>query len=119
MRRLRAEADRLAADDQVGLDRIGLADLAHEAPELRGQTARGGTRQGEGEDGLADRFRRVDRQLANLAQVGGDRVGHRLALENRVYLEPEREDGLLDAVVELGGDPLALLSEDLLAFRLA
>jgi len=56
MGRLRAEADRFAADDKVGLDRIGFAHLAHQAPELRRQTPCGGARQGQGEDGFADRF---------------------------------------------------------------
>jgi len=45
----------------------------------------------------------VNRELANLAQVRGNGIGHRLLLEDGVDLQAEREDGLLDAVVELGG----------------
>src|ERR1700680_4612335 len=55
----------------------------------------------------------MDRKLLDITEVGGYRLGDMLALEDLVDLEAEREYRLLDPVVELGGDPLALLAKHL------
>ncbi len=114
--RFGAEAKRLTADHQVRLQVLRLAGRADEAPELREESAGGRPGQRESEDGLSHRLRGMDRQLPDIAQVGRDRLCHLLAIEDFVDLEAEREYGLLDPVVELGRDPLALLAKHLFTF---
>ena len=117
--RLAAQPERFSAHDQVRLEILGLAELADEAAHLEKQAAGGGARQRQSEDCLPYRFRGVDGKLPDLAEIAGDGLGHRLALQDRVDFEAKHEYGLLDPVVKLGGDPFALLAEDLLALRLA
>ena len=47
----------------------------------------------------------MDRQLPNLAQAVGNRIGHRLTLQDGVDLEAEREDSLLDPIGDVPATP--------------
>src|SRR5713226_7884596 len=82
--RLSAEPKRLTADHQVRLQLLRLARLADETPELGEQAARGRPGQRESKNGLPHRLRRMDRQLLDVTQAGGDRFSDLLPLEDLV-----------------------------------